>query len=127
MAVIESAFNHYIEITESTNYNYEPDTEDEYDEDFKAQLALIYDNFSNIDNNCDRFIAITNYFKTKVEESDNLIDLITITNQIDGIISIYFDDFEPNESEQSKMEGPLNELGTVFESTMNKILEQDNE
>ena len=127
LASIESAFQQFVELTESSDYYDYSDDEEEEDEETAAALASIYERYSEIENTGDRFLAITHDYTSKVNEASSMNELMEYVNQYTSIIEKYFDDFEPDASEQSILEKAIEEFSTVLGSAAQKFLEENDE
>ena len=125
LASIEYAFQQFVELTESSDYDDYLVDEEEEDEETAATLASIYERYSDIENTGDRFLAITHDYTSKVNEASSMDELMEYVNQYTGIIEKYFDDFEPESSEQSTLEKAIEEFSTVLSSAAQKFLKEN--
>lgn len=127
LASIESAFQRFVELTESSDYYDYSDDEEEEDEETAAALASIYEGYSEIEDTVDRLLAITHDYTSKIKDASSMEELMGYVNQYSGMIEKYFDDFEPDASEQSTLEKAIEEFSTVLSSAAQKFLEENEE
>ena len=127
LASIESAFQQFVELTDSSVFYDFSEEEEEEDEETAAALASIYERYSEIEDTGDRFLAITHDYTSKINDSSSMDELMEYVNQYTGIIEKYFDDFEPDASEQSILEKAIEEFSTVLGSAAQKFLEENDE
>lgn len=125
LSQIENAFMHYVEITDSSDFF---DDDEGYDEESNResleQLALIFDNYSDIEDVGQKFLAITEDYTKKFSSTEDLTEIIELTNQYTGLLDNYFDEFEPADSEKAKYEGAIERLASAVNEAMEKATKE---
>ena len=122
MASIESAFQQFQENIESS-ICYDEEEEEE-DLETAAALASTYERYSEIEDLGDRFIAITHDYTNMIKDASSMDELMEFVNQYTSIIENYFEDFEPDASDQSTYEKAIEELSNAVNSKVQKFVEE---
>lgn len=124
---IENAFMQYIDVTDSSGFF--DDAEDYDEEEYGVSLDMletIYNNYSSIEDIGQKFLAITEDYTNKISASEDLMEIIELSNQYTGLLENYFDDFEPSDSEKTKYEEAINKLGAACNAAVERAV-NDNE